>query len=88
MAHDVHAAAHTLVESIAAIVLLVSGAAVLGLMARRRRFGLTTSVVRSNASAGRTAASIAMVPFVGLAFLVVLVALLGSGQPGVPMAGS
>ena len=88
MPHDAHTSAHTLIQSISAVVLIVAGSVVLGLMARRRRLGLNTSVVRSNASVARTAASIAVVPLVGVAFLALLIALVANAQPGVPMAAS
>jgi hypothetical protein len=72
MPHDAHAAAHALVESIAAVVLIAAGLVVLGLMARRRRLGLASSVVRSSASPAQTWRSIAVVPVVGLAALALL----------------
>lgn len=79
MPNDVHAA-HALVELIAAVVLIAAGLVVLGLMVRRRRLGLGSSVVRSDSTAVRTAVSVVVVPILGLAFLALLVML---AQPGV-----
>ena len=74
MPNEVHAA-HALVESIAAVVLIAAGLVVIGLMVRRRRLGLGSSVVRSDSTAMRTALSVAIVPIAGLAFLALLVVL-------------
>jgi hypothetical protein len=81
MPHDAHGAAHALIESVAAVALVTVGLVVLGLMARRRRLGLTSSVVRSNASIARTALEVAVVPIVGLALLALLVAILMVARP-------
>ena len=82
MPNEVHGA-HALVESIAAVVLIAAGLVVLGLMVRRRRLGLGSSVVRSDSTGVRTALSVAIVPVVGLAFIALLVVL---AQPAVQTA--
>jgi hypothetical protein len=77
-----HGTAHGLIESVAAVVLIAAGLAVLGLMLRRRRLGLPTSVVLSNPFGIRTALSIAVVPVLGLAFMALLLALTAAARTG------
>jgi hypothetical protein len=86
MPHDAHTATHDLIESVAAVVLIAAGLVVLGLMARRRRLGLTTSVVLAPQGPGSTrrfVRSVAVVPAIALPLLLAFLAVvrLASAAP-------